>query len=629
MDKSVTNMLLAVFLAVTIVTLPNIVASVIKPSFLEPTNQIKTFYSQEELTDFVLAGLRRAEVNRLIEPFGPKIFKGEITTPTAASSRDLTDYSTTNVQVPGVDEADIVKSDGKSVYLASRNRFVIVEAYPAEEMKVLSSTTIKGSILGLYINRDRIVIFEGADYSPGPMSESPRPKPMPPVWVHGVHLEIYDVSDRESPRLIKEVRLNGDYVNSRMIGDYVYAIVSQPALYWAEEKPKVTLPTIGVDGEARELPATEIHYSESSDIPACYTLIVAMNTQAVGEGPKYEVVLTGYATTLYVSARDIYLTMPKGNWWSNEGSTIIHRIAIDGQRILSEANGEVPGRVLNQFSMDEHEGYLRVATTTGQVTRDRTKSGNHVYVMDAGLNIVGKLEDLAPGEQIHSARFMGDRCYLVTFKKIDPFFTIDVSNPREPRLLGKLKIPGYSDYLHPYDENYIIGIGKDTVEAKQGDFAWYRGLKVSLFDVSDVENPKEVGKLIIGDRGTESPMLRDHRAFLFTRRLNLLVIPVLEAKISQEKYPADISPNMYGDYVFQGAFVLHLDPQEGITVKGRITHVEDPQAFLKSGSYFGSNYEIKRSFYIGNVLYSVSDEIIKANNLTDLSEISQLGLAAS
>jgi len=248
--------------------------------------------------------------------------------------------------------------------------------------------------------------------------------------------------------------------------------------------------------------------------------------------------------------------------------------------------------------------------------------------MDARLNIVGKLEDLAPGEQIHSARFMGDRCYLVTFKKIDPFFTIDVTNPREPKLLGKLKIPGYSDYLHPYDENYIIGIGKDTVEAKQRDFAWYQGLKVSLFDVSDVKHPKEVGKLIIGDRGTESPILRDHRAFLFTKRLNLLVIPVLEAKISTEKYPPDTLSNMYGDYVFQGAYVLRLAPQEGITVTGRITHVEDPQAFLKSGSYFDSNYEIKRSFYIGNVLYTVSDEIIKANNLTDLSEISQLELVS-
>ncbi|MCJ7760048.1 beta-propeller domain-containing protein, partial [Candidatus Bathyarchaeota archaeon] len=149
MDKTVTNMMLAVFLVVTIVTLPNIVASVIKPSFLEPTNQIKTFFSQEELTGFVLAGLRRAEENRLIEPFSPQIFKGEITAPTVASSRDLTEYSTTNVQVAGVDEADIVKSDGKFVYLASRNRFVIVEAYPAEGMKVLSSTTIKGSILGL------------------------------------------------------------------------------------------------------------------------------------------------------------------------------------------------------------------------------------------------------------------------------------------------------------------------------------------------------------------------------------------------------------------------------------------------------------------------------------------------
>ncbi|NIP67558.1 hypothetical protein GWM83_02345, partial [Candidatus Bathyarchaeota archaeon] len=114
---------------------------------------------------------------------------------------------------------------------------------------------------------------------------------------------------------------------------------------------------------------------------------------------------------------------------------------------------------------------------------------------------MGRLEDLAPGEKIYSARFMGDRGYLVTFRKVDPLFVLDLSQPTNPKVLGKLKIPGYSDYLHPYDENHIIGVGKETVAAEQGDFAWYQGVKISLFDVTDVEDPREIDKYEIGDRG--------------------------------------------------------------------------------------------------------------------------------
>ncbi len=222
---------------------------------------------------------------------------------------------------------------------------------------------------------------------------------------------------------------------------------------------------------------------------------------------------------------------------------------------------------------------------------------------------------------------MGERCYLVTFKKVDPLFTIDVSNPEEPKVLGKLKIPGYSDYLHPYDAGHLIGIGKETVEAKEGDFAWYQGLKISLFDVNDVSNPKEVDKLVIGDRGTESPVLRDHHALLFDKRRNLLVIPVLEAKIFPEKYPQGVPSSTHGEYIFQGVYILQITPEDGIRVEGNVTHIEDPQVFLKSGYYLHSAYEIKRSLYIDDVLYTISDGRIKANSLTDLSEISTAKLA--
>jgi uncharacterized secreted protein with C-terminal beta-propeller domain len=157
-----------------------------------------------------------------------------------------------------------------------------------------------------------------------------------------------------------------------------------------------------------------------------------------------------------------------------------------------DASGRVSGSVLNRYSMDEYEGYFRIATTTGW----GTSSLNRVYVLDGTLSVAGALENLAQGERIYSARFMGNRCYLVTFRQVDPFFVIDLSDPSQPKLLGELKITGYSDYLHPYDENHIIGIGKET------DAGLYQGLKISLFDVSDVSNPKEIAKYEIGEERT-------------------------------------------------------------------------------------------------------------------------------
>jgi uncharacterized secreted protein with C-terminal beta-propeller domain len=276
--------------------------------------------------------------------------------------------------------------------------------------------------------------------------------------------------------------------------------------------------------------------------------------------------------------------------------------------------------------MDENGDYFRIATTSGFVSRNGGGTSNNLYVLNSTLGVAGRLEGLAPGEDIYSARFMGGRCYLVTFKKIDPLFVIDLEDPENPRVLGKLKIPGYSDYLHPYDENTLIGIGKETVEAEEGNFAWYQGVKISLFDVSDVSDPKELAKYEIGDRGTDSPALHDHKAFLFSLSRNLLVIPVLETEIDSSDYGSQVPDNAYGDYVYQGAYVFHLSPKEGIQLRGRVTHIEDPQTFLKSGYWFESDLSVERSLYIDDTLYTISGGMIKMNGLGDLSEIGRVDL---
>ncbi|MFH1234510.1 MAG: beta-propeller domain-containing protein, partial [Candidatus Diapherotrites archaeon] len=221
-------------------------------------------------------------------------------------------------------------------------------------------------------------------------------------------------------------------------------------------------------------------------------------------------------------------------------------------------------------------------------------------------------------------------CYMVTFKKVDPLFVIDLSEPTNPKVLGKLKIPGYSDYLHPIDETHILGLGKDTIESTYGDFAWYQGIKMAVFDVSDPENPKEMYKTVIGDRGTDSYALQDHKAFLFDKEKELLVIPITLAEIPEEQKKEteqEMRSPAYGEQVFQGAFVFNVSLENGISEKGRITHVSAEEE-LKRGYYYGGQYSVKRSFYIGEALYTFSDSMLKANDLGTLQEISSVPLSA-
>jgi uncharacterized secreted protein with C-terminal beta-propeller domain len=226
------------------------------------------------------------------------------------------------------------------------------------------------------------------------------------------------------------------------------------------------------------------------------------------------------------------------------------------------------------------------------------------------LAVVGKLENLASGETLHSARFMGDKCYLVTFQKIDPLFVIDLSQPVNPNVLGELKIPGYSDYLHPFDENHIIGVGKETVEADEGDFAWYQGIKLSLFDVSNVNEPQQMAKVTIGDRGTDSPVLSDPKAFLFDASKNLLVLPVNLAVIDSSGQ--DVRSSSYGSLVWQGVYVYSLTLSGGFELKGTISQID-----AQVNPSMDMNSWITRALYIDNTLYTVSEEKLQLNSLTD------------
>jgi inhibitor of cysteine peptidase len=583
--------------------------------------EINRFSSYWELENFVTTNAQQKTsvwrndfFNRAIPESAPAPESGE----GAKFDISASDYSTTNIQVTGVDEADIVKTDGEYIYLVSGNRTIIVKAYPPAQAQVLSEIELEGTVIGIFINEDRLVVFEEEtpyyDYYDVPVK---REYEIMPYISPTVHIKVYDVSDRENPRLQRELSADGQYVSSRMIGDYAYVVINEPVY---EQDNELNLPRIYFGGNETEIPATDIYYCDVSDYYYMYTTIMAINTQDDNQEPTYETILLGASSDLYVSLNNIYLTFPVwGRDVGDFGKSSIHRIHIEGDEIEYVASGEVPGMVLNQFSMDEYGGFFRVATTTREGT-----PRNHIYVLDMALNITGSLTDLAPGETIYSARFMGERGYLVTFKQVDPLFVIDLSDPSYPKELGYLKVTGYSDYLHPYDENHIIGIGKETTDA--GEFAWYQGVKISLFDVTDVSNPREISKLEIGDRGTDSPVLWDHKAFLFDKLRNLLVMPILEAKVDVTKYSEAELAWAYGEPVYQGAYVFDISIDNGLQLKDRITHIEDPADLEQGYYYYYSPYSIQRSLYIDDILYTISGAKIKMNDLENLDYINEVQL---
>ncbi len=613
---------------------------------LDSIEEVKAFLKQRQEERPYMAyeeGISMA-INQAMMPLGDAAG-------TAKSAESASrDYSETNIQVEGVDEADFVKTDGDYIYILSGNRLIIMLAYPAENANILSETEIKGQPREIFINRDDLVVF--SDRAPVNIVEEVADKVVPGYyWESNTMIAHYDVSQRSRPKLVEETVVEGSYFNSRMIGRHVYAVVNKQIPYWMEDDDDDSIkpPEVYRNGveKSQEFPAIY-----AFDYPCHfyrYTTIVSYDLDE--EESKESIYLTGGTSEMYVSQSNIYVTTPSTvdfaegpvkvvqnsdpslppvldsplvDW---KEATVIHRIEIKEGEVSLEASGAVPGHILNQFSMDEYDGHFRIATSLGNVARfeEQATSKNNIYVLDMDLERVGAVEDLAPGEKIYSARFMGGRAYLVTFRKVDPLFVIDLKDPEDPKVLGKLKIPGYSDYLHPYDENHLIGLGKEAIPADEGDFSWYQGVKLSLFDVSDVEKPKEISKFEIGDRGTDSEALRDHKAFLFDREKNLLVIPILLAEIDEEKYPAGVEPYQSGEYTFQGAYVFRVSSDRGFEYRGRISHVED-DSFRKSGYYWGSDYSVRRSLYIEDVLYTISNRMVKLNDLKSLEELNEVDL---
>ena len=578
--------------------------------------------------------------------------------PTAAGGRE---YSDTNIQVEGVDEADIIKTDGDYIYTIAQGNLVIIKAYPADEAEILSTTKLKNfHPQELFIHNDRLLIFGTANYEyeaePMPVGE-PVEKGVAvdemmiapdyyPRYISVIAVKLYDISDKKDPDLLRTVDFEGSYLTSRKIKDDVYFVVNSYPRWYREYPPCTDIVPLYRDMKAGEEQKEMEPVAKCTDIGyippiQAQNFITVASISMTDENADIEKeVIVGSGQNVYASLNNLYIAQtswPRYNILGEIASdsseqTVITKFSLDDGKIKFESKGEVKGHILNQFSMDEWDNHFRIATTAGSMWGRNQLSSNNVYVLDEDMDLVGELEDLAPGERIYSVRFMGEKGYVVTFKKVDPLFVIDLSDHENPTVLGKLKIPGYSDYLHPYDETHIIGIGKDTIEADEGlienrglDFAWYQGLKMAIFDVSDVENPIEMHKVIIGDRGTDSEALHNHKAFLFDRERNLLVIPITLAEIPESIKKADQSVRpQYGDFVFQGAYVYNINLEDGFKLRGRVTHYDDDEVFKKSGYYFRGDYSIRRSLYIEDVLYTLSSSGLQLNDLDSLDRLEVL-----
>jgi uncharacterized secreted protein with C-terminal beta-propeller domain len=397
--------------------------------------------------------------------------------------------------------------------------------------------------------------------------------------------------------------------------------------------------SVNVNGIKTTLPPSSVYYTPKRLQISFYTMIITMSMSTGKENTLS--VLTGPSSTVYVSTSNIYVVYTNYQEWyadnipgdvftggvmssvqQGQNTTIIRASYSDGVVIVGTA-GSVPGTILNQFSLDEYGIYFRVATSRFVDDGSSSTRSDDVYVLDQNMSQISALKNIAPGENIYAVRFAGDMGYVVTFEQIDPLFAISFKDVTHPTILSSLKVTGYSDYLHPLPGGYLIGVGKDAVPSSTGNFAWYLGLKLSLFHVFDNGSSVQVSKYLIGDRGTDSPVLNDHLAFTFDSSKNITVIPVLLTKVSGSQAYDPNGPPPYGDYVWQGVYLMKVTPT-GFTLLGKVSQYSPSQSY---GDSPNNNLQIDRSVIIGNYLYTISQGEVMVSDLSSLSTTATVQLS--
>lgn len=521
------------------------------------------------------------------------------------------DYSGTNVQVKGVDEADIVKTDGSYIYYIAGTQLNILKADGANT-RLVSSTQLAdsddwwGYNSELFILKDRLVVITQTFNT---------------VWINDANggyqnntdqtsAVIYDISNPASPKQVVSLGQSGSYVSSRMIGDYVYIVTSQYVYSPVRETPVTYIPATTVGKETTLLNPTDLYVSGSPQ-NAAYTVVGSINLKSGANYDSAKAVFGG-TSEIYANAEHLLLaisryseeTLPIApdkngkNVQITNGSSSTDLVLLglkDGQ-ITRLASGSVPGNLLNQFSMDEYKNVFRIVTTINSWQQriftdgvdtyeyDNTNT-NALYTLDQSLSILGKIENLAKDETVQSVRFDGDVGYFVTFRQVDPLFAVDLSDANHPRILDALKIPGFSEYLHVFKDNLLFGLGYNANEQTGA----MQGVKMSMFDTTTKTNVKELFTQSVDASWTI--VGNNHKAILVDGGKKLIA------------FPAD-----------SNYYIYRYDPQNGFELAARVNMSADLSSWNLRGLFIGENF------------YVLGDSGVTVISLTDYTVLATVKL---
>lgn len=559
-------------------------------------------------------------------------------TESSSSSSNTKDYSTTNIQVENVDEADIVKTDGDYIYSISEDNVIITDVKDPKQPKVVATIQSEDDDIpeDIILYKDKLVVISTKGNQTQRYYYNNRMNTV---------VKIYNITSREKPVLTKSYEMYEPYYTSRCIDNVLYVISSGNL---RKEDDEIVV-GYNEDNMEKELSVDKIKYLKDVKTTK-QTLISTVDLNNETADIKLDSYLMNISNA-YVSENAIYLLNQKYNndskipikllfgfkgvfgledYYEMDSEsgyyTEIYKFDIK-ENVEYKAKTKVKGKTINQYSLDEKENHLRIALYDND--------GSRVAIFDEDLKQIGISDNVAKGEKMYSSRFIGDKVYFVTYKTIDPLFVMDLSNETKPKVLGKLKIPGYSTYLHPYDENHIIGIGMETKEIINRNSsgkvisttAKVVGMKMALFDVSNVNSPVQISSVVIGDSRTTSAILTNPKALLFSKEKSLIAIPVNNYSQDFEVTSSNNYETMINNYTkygkpynAEGYFVYNINVQDGFKLKGVITHEKT------NATYYYSNSKLLRGLYIDNNLYTVSETMIKVNELDSLKAVGELKL---